>query len=449
MTIDSTWLSAFKEDLPHAFTPKKSAPVPAVFVDGQIRLMQAPQAAPQTWDEFIYRQFTRHLADYFAQSKVVILAFDNYEHVPRAKCMTQAKRRKNIPAMPFAPHAELPCMVPDGVLWTQCMANRTFKTRVIDLVLLRIPMLVLKDRPERRLIVDYQQPAEYRFDPSSGMVRSELIPELPAMGEADLKFTRYASRFGGLLVDSIDGDSIPIALMHHEMCLRRATPPPLVFVYRLELNREPTLAPSTLKRKANEKEGEQKRKKAPSVKFRTYEYVNIHALYEGLKDVISQSVGRITLPSHAGHEMAMLISLIALTGTDFSRNLPQMSGRSVYSWLPDVWPTLAMAYDPAQGCLRVEAATKHLVGTLYRIKFQRHVTSSELQGVLAQLQEAAIAPRTKESLPSYERITCTVRNANWVLAYWTCEPAPDPIQHAYGFRLLPGGCPEYDDGAAP
>lgn len=89
MTIDSSWLSAFKEELPHAFTPKRGASVPAVFVDGQIKLMQAPQTTPQTWDEFIYRQFTRHLLDFFGQCSVVILAFDNYEFVPRAKSMTQ------------------------------------------------------------------------------------------------------------------------------------------------------------------------------------------------------------------------------------------------------------------------------------------------------------------------------------------------------------------------
>lgn len=247
-------------------------------------------------------------------------------------------------------------------------------------------------------------------------------------------------------MDSIDGDSIPIALMHHEMCLRRAMPPPIVYVYRLELNKDKPAEKPPAKRKAADEAAPPKRPYCrPSNPPRTYEYVNIHALYEGLKDAISQSVGRIVLPSHAGHEMSMLIALIALTGTDFSRNLPQMSGRSVYGWLPDLWPTLVMAYDPAQSCLRVEPATKHLVALLYRIKFQRHVASTELQGVLAELQAASIAPRTKESLPTYERIMCTVRNANWVLAYWTCEPAPDPIQHEYGFRLLPNGATEYDD----
>ena len=51
----------------------------------------------------------------------------------------------------------------------------------------------------------------------------------------------------------------------------------------------------------------------------------------------------------------------------------------------------------------------------------------------------------KATLPTLERVICTIRNANWVLAYWTCEPAPDPIQHAFGFRQLPNGGAEYDD----
>lgn len=140
-------------------------------------------------------------------------------------------------------------MVPEGERWGQCIANRAFKTRVIDLVLLRLPGLLLQGRPQRRLIVDYREPAEFRFCPAAGTVQREAIPELPPMGEADLKFTRHASRHGKLVVDSIDGDSIPIALMHYEQELRRATPPPLIAVLRLEL-RLPG-EPSTIKRKAD------------------------------------------------------------------------------------------------------------------------------------------------------------------------------------------------------
>jgi hypothetical protein len=431
MTIDSSWLTSFKEDLPHAFTRKPPFHPRAAFVDGQIRLMQGPQAEPQTWDDYIYWQFARHLMKFFDMCDTVILAFDNYDHVPRAKCMTQVKRRKNIPILPFSAQSELPCMVPEGERWTQCIANRTFKTKVIDLVLLRLPGLLLRDRPRRRLIVDYHQPVEYSFDPATSMVTAEPMEDLPAMGEADLKFTRFASRCGNLLVDSIDGDSIPIALMHYEQELRRETPPPLIAIYRLELR----LPGEPSKRKPDGTRGP-----------RTYEYVNIHALYAGIKDIIAQSTGRIRLTTHAGREMAMLISLIALTGTDFSRHLPQMSGKSVYTWLPDIWPALAMAFDPHEACLRAPAALD-LVALLYKTKFPKHarVETVGLPAVLDELQASKMAPRMKESLPSAERVACTIRNANWILAYWTCEPAPDPIQPAFGFKLLANGCPDYDD----
>lgn len=128
-----------------------------------------------------------------------------------------------------------------------------------------------------------------------------------------------ACRYGKLMVDSIDGDSIPIALLHHELCLRKAKPPPMMSVYRIELK----LAKQT---EAPKRSVEGKPKKNP----RPYEFVNIHALYEGLRGTIAQCLGRIQMPSHAGHEMGMLIALISLTGTDFSRNLPQLSGGSCF-----------------------------------------------------------------------------------------------------------------------
>ena len=39
------------------------------------------------------------------------------------------------------------------------------------------------------------------------------------LGEADVKFTLYADKYDNLLVDLIDGDSVPIALLHHKLAL--------------------------------------------------------------------------------------------------------------------------------------------------------------------------------------------------------------------------------------
>lgn len=61
----------------------------------------------------------------------VVLAFDNYAHVPVAKAMTQTKRKKNVPRVDFAESQSLPCMVPEGERWTSCIANRAFKAKVL------------------------------------------------------------------------------------------------------------------------------------------------------------------------------------------------------------------------------------------------------------------------------------------------------------------------------
>jgi len=172
----------------------------------------------------------------------------------------------------------------------------------------------------------------------------------------------------------------------------------------------------------------------------------VHALYAGLRDAIAQSTGRVRLPALAGHEVTMLTALVALTGTDFTRKLPQLTGRTVYNWLPDVWPSLALAYDPGSMELR-EGPAQDLVALLYRVKFPRHAHSPRLEDVLRELREASIGDKTKATLPTCERVAVTVRNVNWVLAYWTCQPAPDPLQPAYGYRAGANGAATYDDAA--
>lgn len=456
MTIDSSWLHAFKEDAPHAFSNKIPFRPRAIFVDGQIKLMQGFQREPLSWDQFIYRQFTRHLEKWFETSDTVVLAFDNYEHVPRAKSMTQAKRRKNVPSIPFSEHSELPPMVPEGDRWTQCIANRAFKTRVIDLVLLRLPQALLppgEAHRTKRLIVDYQEPREFAFDPSEQRVTSHVLRGMPPLGEADVKFTRYADLYDSLMVDSIDGDSVPIALMHLERALRSTTPQriPRIAIYRMELRLVKTERTAGVKRGSpTAEDGRAKRER------RTYEFVHVNALHTLLLQAIAQSSGRVTVPTHAGHEMAMLVALIALTGTDFTRNLPQLGGKTLFSWLPDIWGVLAASFDPVRDQLSVEPAVDLLVTRLYASKFPRHLATNScdtLDDTLAQLRRAPkMGQRLRDSLPSADRVRCTVRNVNWLLKYWGCTAdhpvPPDPVQPEYGFVRLPNGATEYADLAS-
>ena len=285
------------------------------------------------------------------------------------------------------------------------------------------------------------------------MQRQE-VDGLAPMGEADVKFTRYADLFQRLMVDSIDGDSIPIALLHHERCLSLETCPPRVSVYRMELHdREEssrTAGKQTKKAALPDEKDKKLKRKAPEApaqrEKRSYEYVDIQCLYEALRTAVLQSIGRTHLPLHAGHEVRMLMALVCLTGTDFSRGLPQVSGKTVYELLPRIWMTLVLVYDPRKDQLLADEAADRLLALIYHEKFSKHTQSRKgARAVLSELQASGISERTKATLPTPERLEATVRNVNWVLQYWRCEECPDPVDANYGYRRTPQGVTQYLD----
>lgn len=430
MTIDSSWIASFKEESPTAFTKHIPFRPIAAFCDGQIRLMRGHTDDFMTWDMYIWQQFTAHVKRFFDNHKVttVILAFDDYAHVPEAKCMTQLKRRRHLPKLQILEREPLPSFCPSGERWDQCIANRVFKSKVIAMVVEKLPSL-LNLKPDQTLIIDYAGcPKEFRAGPT-GMETRE-IPELVPMGEADVKFTRYADLYKDLLVDSVDGDSIPIALLHHEACIRDLTSgtmdpddltsaPPRVCIYRMTTKVADT---------------PQKRDESGRPK-RTFEYVCVPALYQALFSACGQCMDRMRSPTHSQHLMSMLLALIGLTGTDYTRNLPQLSGKGVFGLLPDLWLALMVSYDPAAGQLDVDRATDRLVSCIYAAKYASHVKAppTSLHSVLLTLQHSKLSQRTRDSLPTVPRIACSVRNVNWLIRYWR-EPTnvPSPLQQEGG-----------------
>ena len=453
MTIDSSWIAAFKEESPTSFTKHIPFRPIAAFCDGQIRLMRGHIGDFMTWDMYIWQQFHGHVRKFFDQHKVstVILAFDDYAHVPEAKCMTQLKRRRHLPKLEILEREPLPSFCPSGERWEQCIANRTFKAKVIAMVIDKLPKL-LELTEDQTLIIDYAGcPKEFRA--GEGGMQSRDLPELLPMGEADVKFTRYADLFKDLLVDSVDGDSIPIALLHHESCIKDLTMgsmqeddlveiPPRICIYRMT-TRVDKSEPAPKKRKAEalaggepmETEGGGKEGKEKEKFKRTYEYVSIPALYVSIREVFMQSMGRLQCPTHTAHLMSMLLALIGLTGTDFTRNMPQLSGRSVFGLLPDLWMALMRCYDPNTGQMEVDSATDQLVARMYAIKYATHIKTPPptLHHVFETLHNSKLSPRTLNSLPSVGRVVCTVRNVNWLLKYWR-EPSnvPSPLSQEAG-----------------
>ena len=464
MTIDSTWIACFKEEAPDAFTKHVPFRPRAAFCDGQIRLMRGHTQNLLTWDDYIWQQFHSHVSKFYRNHSVdvVVLAFDDYAHVPEAKCMTQLKRRRHVPKLDILEREPLPPVCPVGAYWDQCISNRVFKAKVIARVVEVLPSL-LKLQPSQALIIDYAGvPTEYTAGPDGALVTRELAHLCP-LGEADVKFTRYAEIYRDLLVDSVDGDSIPIALLHTEVAMRDLTDgsmrladargaPPRICIYRIttrvpgEEGTEPvskrakTSAKASGAAKTTGKPNDDAPRE-PRISKRTYEYVNIPLLHASLRDTFAQCLARARCPSHDGHLMGMLVSLIGLTGTDFSRHLPQISGRSVFGFLPDIWPELLRSYDPGTGQLDVAHATDRLVAAIYATKYPAHIKlhTPSLRAVLTTLKESKLSQRTSGSLPTVEQVQCTARNVNWVLRYWgdpTRTPSPteaDGGTATYGF----------------
>lgn len=90
MTIDSSWLRVFKEHAPHAFTPHCPFRPKVAYIDGMPLLMVAENRASAQWGDYVRNNFAMCVLRLFRLGcDVVVLAFDEYDHVPQAKSITQ------------------------------------------------------------------------------------------------------------------------------------------------------------------------------------------------------------------------------------------------------------------------------------------------------------------------------------------------------------------------
>eukprot|EP00961_Rhodomonas_salina_P005737 77453-Rhodomonas_salina.1 len=146
--------------------------------------------------------------------------------------------------------------------------NRTFKTKVIRLITEAVPGLV-QLQPGQRLIIDHAgHPVEYTVDAAP-----RALTHLAPLGEADVKFPRYAA-YGRMIVEATDGDYVPIALLFAERCAREGAPPPDMSIYRMSINLKGP-----------------KRTAAGDVKY-TYEFLHVNALFAQLLRSVLLKLGR-------------------------------------------------------------------------------------------------------------------------------------------------------------
>ena len=401
MTIHTKWMELMRQEAADAFqsTLPGGNRTQATFIDGQIKLMKAESI--QTWAHFLFSQFTciinRHFLEYGC--KTVVLAFDDKRHVPRAKAITQLKRRAGVEIIEFGENDVLPNEIPK---WMEAIMNPHFKNKVIQLVCDSIPHLV-RGAEGCRLIIDWQSIEVYEYD-GEGFIASSAAEPASTVGEADIKFPYWMRRLQTpMLIEATDGDYIPIALglksvdIHHPVAILKG-----------------------------------RREDKP-------EFIDIDTLHSCLKTAfLRASRGK----GSGGHcwEIKLFIALLGLSGTDFTRNLPLVSPVKIWQCLPLVAQTFSMqgdtAIDQAQG--------KRIVELLYSEVYPKHIDPYSRQSIWHQAQVSKLGARNKALIPTDARIRCTLRNLNFLMEYWLASRAPERIQD-YGFRVSDRGVVEWDD----
>ena len=220
MTIDASWIKLMKSQARHAFSNTCPVRPQVVFIDGQINLMKSDKIV--TWNAFVLYQFQRKIEAAFRMgARVVVLGFDNYAHVPRAKNMTQKKRMDSMAAMKFTADQELPASIP--VNWPSAIKNRVFKTKVIGMVM-RSLRGTFANETAGSLVFDFMGSPEVVGLPMTmpRLLQSPLAAELPR-GECDIKAFAWQT-LGPLLIESTDGDFMPLALLQFECAQTRGMP---------------------------------------------------------------------------------------------------------------------------------------------------------------------------------------------------------------------------------
>ena len=193
------------------------------------------------------------------------------------------------------------------------------------------------------------------------------------------------------------------------------------------------------------------------VGVRASEWVDVDLLREGISIAIFQMAMPPLVPWQ-DWQLHCLIVLIALTGTDFSRNLPLVKPKKLWAIVSDILPVLIRCFRmqaeqpeaeqpeavAPKVYVDVEQTIETLVPSIYKGIFPAHVRDSQSFGAtMASIRASKLGERTKQLLPSEGRAACTVCNANFLLDYWTLAK-PDSMKKGFGFRIE-GGAVAWDE----
>ena len=411
MTIDSGWVQILKKGCPAAFARDLGVTPTTWFIDGQIKLMKGAWVV--TWDMFIKHQFIDTIDRAFDHgASVVVLGFDDYTHVPVCKSMTQRKRSMQQAAFTFNDKCGMPALPPED--WGSAMRNRYFKSQVVNLVVRNLKRHYADHG--RTVILDWMGPPVVLGRALE--LDERTLPEVvlhpdARRGECDIKALAWAT-WGPLVVQSTDGDFVPLALIH---CA--ASPLSHVVLERIE-----TKVAAAGKR---DSAGRAKRQ---------MEFVCMRALCGHVYE---------TLGTHE-NPCRTFAALVALTGCDFSQSMAAIGPSKLWA---------------ARSLLRnLDLASEHgllnSVTMAYQYNFSKHIRALPHTAVTALrdtdasvhaydhvygaiVRNVCVAQKTKSAMNKPHTMLRHVRNVMWTLEYWSKLALwPDPMQEKFGFSADAG-----------
>ena len=402
MTIHTKWMEILRTEAHEAFEyGQLTTPVQAGFIDGQIKLMISTDPG-HTWADFLGSKFSSVIMRHFEEHRcsTVVLAFDDRRHVPKAKSITQLKRRANVNIIEFGEQDVLPNHLP--MEWKESIMNPWFKHRVLEFVCANVPRLISPPPKGSRLIVDWETVMQYTYTDAEEPEVLDITPQ-ECIGEADIKFTRWMRTLRcPMLVEATDGDYIPISFGLKAAGFEQ--PVAILKAWRPD---------------------------------RGHEFVSVDRLYDFICSKFRAAKRAPT--ACPWWEVKLFIALLGLSGTDFTRNLPLVSPGKMWASLPLIVQTFEMsdAYTlDTDQC-------KRLVELLYAETFPKHIDCFSRESIWSQAQASALGKRNKGLIPTDRRIECTLRNINFLFAYWLRFASPERIEE-YGFRIE-GGAVTWDD----
>tara|TARA_B100001758_G_scaffold241882_1_gene249320 strand:- start:13027 stop:14304 length:1278 start_codon:yes stop_codon:yes gene_type:complete len=413
MTIDAGWNKIIKSGVPDAFTktlPASQTPK-TVFVDGQIKLMCS--CSIQQWKTFFNVQFVSTIDKAFnTGAETVIIGFDDYSHVPAAKNMTQIKRCRNVPAMNFSPDDALPTIMPEN--WSAAMRNRTFKVKVIQLIINNIRLHYGKDdsmkRNNQTIIVDFIG------DPILIGTPRDLPDLAGKRGECDIKAFAWLC-YGPLLIISTDGDFVAISLVQLERLILQTQSKHNIYLLRMKTNVDPP--------------GKQQRDKTTK---REYEYVD-------MLRVLSWLNGQMQKSGFSGSPAKNFAAMVACTGCDFAMNLPNIGPKKLWEARNSF---CRMDVTSPEGLLlALSRVYYHMyekkLAPVPAILIDKHSLESSA-GIYQQVSSdikasTKISERVQDRTWNLPRMKAHVQNAHWTLQYWSdLQHFPDPLSGQFGFE---------------